>query len=122
MVSPQPADKLHSQMECAIADVPGERPTPISINPYDADQRSIKEGDLVRVFNERGVCRAKALLTTDIMPGVVALPTGAWFTPDNNGIETQGNPNTLTRDTGTSQLGQGSSAHTCLVEVRAENE
>ena len=28
-----------------------------------------------------------------------------------------GNPNVLTRDKGTSKLGQGPSAHTCLIEV-----
>ncbi|MBX2839347.1 MAG: molybdopterin-dependent oxidoreductase [Gammaproteobacteria bacterium] len=120
LVSPQPGDKLHSQMESAIADIPGERPTPISISPQDATQRSISDGSLVRVFNQRGACIAKAHVSNDIMPGVVSLPTGAWFTPDDNGTETQGNPNTLTKDTGTSQLGQGSSAHSCLVEVCAE--
>lgn len=118
MVSPQPADKLHSQLECAIADIPGERPTPITLHPNDAAARSIRTGDLIEVFNDRGCCRARALISTDIMPGVVSLPTGAWFTPDDEGIESQGNPNTLTRDTGTSQLGQGSSAHSCLIDVR----
>ncbi|MBX2824736.1 MAG: molybdopterin-dependent oxidoreductase, partial [Gammaproteobacteria bacterium] len=119
LVSPQPGDKLHSQLESAIADIPGERPAPITINPEDAVKRSITDGSMVQVFNARGVCLAKAVITPDIMPGVVSLPTGAWFTPDDQGIETQGNPNTLTRDTGTSQLGQGSSAHSCLVELKA---
>ena len=53
------------------------------------------------------------------MRGVVSLPTGAWFTTDDQGTETQGNPNTLTRDVGTSQLGQGSSAHSCLVDIKS---
>ena len=35
--------------------------------------------------------------------------------------ETQGNPNLLTRDRGTSRLGQGSSAHTTLVEIEPWN-
>ena len=46
---------------------------------------------------------------------VVSLPTGAWFDPDD-GTDAQGNPNILTRDLGTSRIGQGSSAHTTLVE------
>ena len=117
LVSPQPGDKLHSQLESAIADIPGERPTPITINPEDAAQRSITDASTVRVFSPRGACLAKARISVDIMPGVVSLPTGAWFTTDKQGLETQGNPNTLTRDTGTSQLGQGSSAHSCLVEI-----
>ncbi len=117
MVSPQPGDKLHSQLECAIADIPGERPTPITLHPSDAAARSIVDGAIIRVFNDRGSCRAKVRISNDILQGVVSLPTGAWFTPTDDGTDTQGNPNTLTRDTGTSQLGQGSSAHSCLVEI-----
>ncbi len=117
MVTPQPGDKLHSQMECAIADVPGERPAPVTLNPIDAAQRQIKAGDIVRVFNQRGACLARAQLSDDIMPKVVSLSTGAWYDPDANGTDQQGNPNALTRDVGTSSLGQGSSAHSCLVEV-----
>ena len=118
MVSPQPGDKLHSQMECAIADIPGQRPTPVVINPEDAGHRSIVDGDIVCVFNDRGACQARATLSTEIRPGVISLPTGAWFKQDDGDIELQGNPNTLTRDLGTSRLGQGCSAHTALVEIR----
>ena len=117
LVSPQPGDKLHSQMECAIADLPGARPMPILMNSADAQQRDIKEGDLVRVFNARGTCQARARVTDEIRPGVVALSTGAWLDTDADGIDTQGNPNILTRDLGTSRLGQGCSAHTTLVEI-----
>ena len=34
-----------------------------------------------------------------------------------SGVDQQGNPNTLTRDIGTSDLGQGNTAHSALVEV-----
>ena len=114
LVSPQPGDKLHSQMECAISDIPGARPTAIEINIKDARERGINDGDLVRVFNDRGACQARAHVSTHIRPSVVALPTGAWYDPANDGTDTQGNPNLLTRDRGTSRLGQGCSAHTAL--------
>jgi biotin/methionine sulfoxide reductase len=104
-------------MESAIADLPGTRPTPIEINPEDASTRKIRDGDLVKVFNQRGGCRARAHISIDIRPGVVSLPTGAWLEPGIDGTDTQGNPNILTRDLGTSRIGQGSSAHTTLVEV-----
>ncbi len=117
LVSPQPGDKLHSQMECAIADVPGQRPAPVSLNPLDALSRNIKTGNVVRVFNDRGSCLARAEINSDIMPGVISLSTGAWYDPDAEGVDQQGNPNVLTKDVGTSRLGQGSSAHSCLVEV-----
>jgi biotin/methionine sulfoxide reductase len=53
---------------------------------------------------------------------VVALPTGAWLDAgdgDSSGraLERHGNPNVLTQDKGTSRLGQGTSAHSALVEV-----
>ncbi len=119
LITPQPADKLHSQLECALADVPGARPAPLTMHPMDAAARGLEDGDLARVFNGRGACRARVRLTEAIRPGVAALPTGAWFDPDREagGLDRQGNPNVLTRDVGTSRLGQGSSAHTARVEV-----
>jgi biotin/methionine sulfoxide reductase len=51
------------------------------------------------------------------MESVIQLSTGAWFDPDENGMCKHGNPNVLTRDKGTSQLAQGPTAHSCLVEV-----
>ena len=104
-------------MESAIADLPGARPTPIEINPEDANSRGLHDGDLVKVFNQRGGCKARAHISTSIRPGVVSLPTGAWFEAGIDGTDAQGNPNILTRDLGTSRIGQGSSAHTTLVEI-----
>jgi len=117
LVSPQPGDKLHSQMECALADLPGARPGAIEINAEDAVARGIRDGDLVRVFNERGACRARAHVSGQIRAGVVSLPTGAWLDLQADGSDAQGNPNILTRDLGTSRIGQGSSAHTTLVDI-----
>jgi len=117
LVSPQPGDKLHSQLESALADVPGARPVTLILNPQDATSRGIVSGDLVRVFNARGACRARADVSDTIRAGVVALPTGAWFGDPGGNIDPDGNPNVLTRDVGTSLLGQGCSAHTTLVDV-----
>ncbi|WP_186766250.1 molybdopterin-dependent oxidoreductase [Phaeobacter marinintestinus] len=117
LTSPQPGDKLHSQLECALADVEGARPESLVINPTDAAARGIASGDLVRVFNTRGAVRARALVTDDILTGVVALPTGAWYGATGDNIDPDGNPNVLTLDVGTSRLGQGCSAHTALVNV-----
>ena len=53
-----------------------------------------------------------------VMPGVVVLPTGAWYDPDTpGGTDRHGNPNVLTLDVGTSRLAQGPSAHTALVDI-----
>lgn len=117
LVSPQPGDKLHSQLEAALADQPGARPETLLIHPDDAAHRGIASGDLVRVFNSRGAARARARVSDDIRPGVVALPTGAWFGDPGANMDPDGNPNVLTKDVGTSRLGQGCSAHTALVDV-----
>ena len=117
LVSPQPSDKLHSQLESALADVAGARPETLVMSPDDSAARGIRNGDLVRVFNTRGSCRARLAVSDSIHSGVVALPTGAWFGDPGGNIDPHGNPNVLTRDVGTSRLGQGSSAHTALVEV-----
>jgi len=120
LVSPQPNDKLHSQLECAIADIPNERPTPIMINQEDAKELNVKSGNIVRIYNMRGSCLARAQISDEIKKGVLSLPTGAWFDSDVEGIEQQGNPNVLTFDKGTSRLGQGPSAHTTLVNIVKE--
>jgi biotin/methionine sulfoxide reductase len=90
------------------------------LNSKDAMNRNIHHGDLVRVFNSRGSCLASASLSDDILSGVVKLFTGAWFNPDQwvyPNLDRSGNPNSLTLDTGASELSQGCSAQTCLVEI-----
>ena len=70
----------------------------VTINTLDAEPRGIKHGEMVRVFNDRGEVRIPAKVTERIMPGVVALPQGAWYTPDENGIDYGGCANVLTRN------------------------
>ena len=64
-------------------------------------------------------------MTEDVRPGVVQFATGAWYDPADpateNSIDKHGNPNVLTRDIGTSRLGQGPSAHSALVEIERYN-
>ena len=50
-------------------------------HPADAAARGIEDGDIVRLFNERGACLASAVLHEGIRPGVIELPTGAWYDP-----------------------------------------
>lgn len=46
----------------------------LEIHPEDAQERNIKDNDLVQVTSSRGEVRVKALLTTDIKQGVVFMP------------------------------------------------
>lgn len=118
LVSSQPADKLHSQLEAALADVPGARPMSALVHPQAASERNVQDGDVIEIFNHRGSCLARARFCAGLHPDVVSLPTGAWLDFDATGRDQQGNPNVLTRDIGTSPLAQGSTAHSAKVDFR----
>ena len=121
--SNQPVTRLHSQYDFGRTsrDAKIQGREKITIHPADAAVRNIAEGAVVRVFNDRGACLAGVTLSERVRPGVVVLPTGAWYDPldpaDAASLEVHGNPNVLTRDVGTSTLAQQCSAHSCLVEV-----
>ncbi len=121
LITHQPADRLHSQMDLGPVSrghkVNGREQ--IRLNPADAARRGIKNDDIVRVFNARGACLAAAKRDDGVMPCVVVMATGAWFDPAPKADEPErhGNPNVLTRDVGTSRLAQGPSALSTLVEI-----
>jgi biotin/methionine sulfoxide reductase len=69
------------------------------------------------VFNDRGACLAGAVVDECVREGVAIIATGAWYAPDESGLEIAGNPNVLSRDIGTSRLSQAPSALSVLVEV-----
>jgi biotin/methionine sulfoxide reductase len=129
LLSNQPRSRLHSQLDCGVvsrnAKIAGREP--VWLHPDDAAPRSIRDGDVVRIYNDRGACLAGAVVTDAIRPGVIQLATGAWFDPLDPAIigslDKHGNPNVLTLDKGTSKLAQCSIAQTALVEVeRFEGE
>ena len=120
LLSPQPHDKLHSQLQAAIEDTNDY--AVLVMNPKDANARGISRGDLIKIWNSRGCCLATLELQETILPGVVSMATGAWFSPGEDGLDISGNPNVLTADTGTSDLGQGSAAHNIEVQIEIYNE
>jgi biotin/methionine sulfoxide reductase len=125
LIANQPATRLHSQLDVGAASQRGKVAgrEAIQLHPDDARARGIGDGDVVRVFNDRGACLAGAVLTGDIRPGVARLPTGAWFDPvpdagdDQPVLCAHGNPNVLTADVPSSRLSQGCSGQHVLVEV-----
>ncbi|MDX3970192.1 MAG: molybdopterin-dependent oxidoreductase [Bradyrhizobium sp.] len=120
LISHQPAGRLHSQLETGASSRAMKRNgrEQARLHPDDAAALGIADGQTIRIWSGRGECLATAEITDRVRQGVLVLPTGAWFTPTgNSGLEIAGNPNVLTLDIGTSQFGQGCSAHTCLVRV-----
>ena len=113
LIANNPATRLHSQLDpgatSQASKIHGREP--VRINPADAAHAGISDGDIVRLFNDRGTCLAGAVISDAVRPGVVQLSTGAWYDPldpaDPNALCVHGNPNVLTRDAGTSRLAQG---------------
>ena len=122
LLSNQPAVRLHSQLDAASASRASKiaRREPLRMNAVDAYSRGLKDGDAVRVFNDRGAFVSSVVLSNDVIGGVAHIATGAWYdplTPDSGALEKHGNPNVVTNDKGTSRLGQSSVAQTVLVEI-----
>ena len=92
-------------------------PDQLMINPVDAEPRGIRTGDRVRVFNDRGEIEIPAFVTNRIIPHLVALPQGAWYSPDEKGVDKGACVNTLTMLDAT-PLAKGNPSHTNLVEVQ----
>lgn len=117
-----PDKRLHSQMcesEEYRATYAVQGREPVYINPIDAKEKGIKDGDLVRVYNDRGQLLAGAVLSDSYPRGIIRIEEGAWYGPlseKDGAICTYGDPNTLTLDVGSSELAQATSANTCIVD------
>ncbi len=90
-------------------------PQKLWISVHDAEARGIENGDIVHVFNDRGRIQLPAHVTQRIMPGVLSVPQGAWYTPEGE-VDSGGCINTLTR-IHPSPLSKGNPQHTNLVQV-----
>jgi anaerobic selenocysteine-containing dehydrogenase len=89
----------------------------LHLHPEDAARRNIRDGDLVRVINDRGACRLRASVPASpeqamVRPGVVRAPSTGWrkMSPYREQI------NSLTSD-GLTDIGGGAVFYSCLVEV-----
>ncbi len=121
--APHPHDRLHSQLcgtklreTYAIKDR-----EPCLVNPKDAAARGIADGDLIRVFNDRGQILTGAKLTDDVLPGEIRVYEGGWYNPSNpakaGSLDADGDVNVLTFDVGTSKLAQGNCGHSASADV-----
>lgn len=121
LLSAHPAHRLHSQLNhTALREryaVAGREP--ITLHPQDAEARQIRDGDLVRVWNQRGQVLAGAVVSDAIRPGVICLHEGAWpdLALDAGGICKNGAVNVLTKDIPSSRLGNGCAGNTALAWI-----
>jgi anaerobic selenocysteine-containing dehydrogenase len=89
-----------------------EQTSRLWIHPQDAAERSIRTGDRVRIFNQRGACEFAAWVTADVRPGVVRVPSMGWnkHRPGGAGVNVLTSPR-LT------DAGGGPTFYNCLVQV-----
>jgi anaerobic selenocysteine-containing dehydrogenase len=79
----------------------------------DADRRGIVDGDMVRVFNQRGSLQIPAQVVDRVRQQVVAMSHGWWASRMPGGSSA----NALTPD-GLSDLGGGGDFHDARVQVK----
>jgi len=89
-----------------------EREPHLDMHPSDAAARGIADGDLVRVFNERGRYQLRARVNGKPRAGVVVAPSVWWkkYSPDGR------NANNVTSQR-TTALGGGATFYDCRVQV-----
>jgi len=87
------------------------------IHPEDAEKRDISDGNLVRVWNERGECYLWARVSYETIPGVVVSPSVWWgsFSPKGTGV------NSTTPDL-EADLGRGATFYSNYVEVEKSSQ
>ena len=114
------ARKNDNYMNSTFANLPGHRKMEartnqkLEIHPLDAEARGVGEGDLVRVFNDRGAIELTAMLNAHLPAGVVAARLD-WAKLHSGGA----NVNALTSERLT-DIGGGATFYSALVEVKKQ--
>ena len=88
----------------------------VLISPADAAKRNIREGDPVRVYNDRGDFEGVAKVTDDVNPGIVVATLGYWRSLNRS----DGSVNSISSDAHCG-LGRAPTFSDNLVEVSRVN-
>ncbi|MFC1909462.1 molybdopterin dinucleotide binding domain-containing protein, partial [Chloroflexota bacterium] len=107
---------------CKVKGPEGYLYEPVWLHPSDAEARGIEHGDVVNVYNERGIVLGGAYVTERISPGVVYQDHGSRVDPIVPGEIDRGGSNNLIAPTGiTSKNCAGMATSGFLVEVEKTN-
>ncbi|MEK8071758.1 molybdopterin-dependent oxidoreductase [Rhodococcoides navarretei] len=128
LIANQPRTRLHSQLDHGAVSrnskIQGREP--VRMHPSAAAARGVSDGEVVRVFNDRGSCLAGVIIDDAMLESVVQLSTGAWYDPedpaDPDSMCKHGSVNVLTADEGSSALARGCTGQHVLVEIERYDE
>jgi trimethylamine-N-oxide reductase (cytochrome c) len=91
---------------------------PVKMHPTDAAERGIENGDIVKMYNERGAVLGAAVLTEKIIPGALSMEKGGgvdWIIPGE--VNRGGTNNLIAPAMGISKNAMGLAVSGYLVEV-----
>jgi molybdopterin guanine dinucleotide-containing S/N-oxide reductase-like protein len=121
--------RVHSQCDditwtrevgtCKVTGQDGYKYEPVWMHPSEASNRRIQSGDIVKIFNERGIVLAGAYVTERLRPGVLYIDHGARVDAIKIGeIDRGGAINTISPDGIISEncVGQATSGYLVQVE------
>ncbi len=127
IIANHPRWRHHSQLDdvtwlrevptCKIKGYDGYMYEPLWIHPEDAVRRGIQNGDIVKVYNERGTVLGGAFVTERVTPGAVSMDHGARVDLITDKIDRGGSINLITPEKGQSKNVWGQATSGFLVEV-----
>ena len=132
MVSPHPRFSFHTHYDkhtSWLDEIPTHRILkdgyawwPARIHPSDAAARGIRNGDIVKLYNDRGAVLCVAVLTERIRPGIVhSYASSAKYDPLEPGkagsVDRGGCVNLLTSSRMLSKNAPGMTPNSCLIEI-----
>lgn len=111
---------------CKVKGIDGYMYEPIWLHPLEAEKRGIKDGDIVGMYNERGMVLGGAIVTERIMPGVAYQDHGARMdpivddpdVPQSEYIDRGGANNLICPEKTISRHANGQASSGFLVEVK----
>ena len=109
LLSPNTKNRIHSQFG-NLEVIKQFAPEPYAvISIKDANERGIKHGEKIRIFNDRGELTTKAKINFSLKKGCVVYYNGWW-------LQEGGTPNLLSKGRET-DMGYGTAFHDCLVDI-----
>lgn len=109
LLTPNTKNRIHSQFNNLTTIRQFSNGPFAQLNPADANERGIRDGDRIKIYNERGSFMVDALLDMAIRAGCVCVHNG-WWLSEGGGV----NLSSLGRET---DMGYGAAFHDNLVQV-----